>query len=99
LGRRAATDPEPDGFAALFDDLGTVDLERSPGLVSPAVDRVRVFAGYAGWGPGQLEAEIEQNGWFVVEAQPSDPWWEEPPSMWREVLRRQKAELRMFANF
>jgi putative transcriptional regulator len=99
LGRRASDGGEPEGFAALFGDLGTVDLERSPEAVVPTVDRIRVFAGYAGWGPGQLEAEIEQNGWFVVDAQPSDPWWQQPESMWREVLRRQRGDVRMFANF
>ena len=99
LGRRAADADEADGFAALFGDLGTVDLERLPDAVVPAVDRVRVFAGYAGWGPGQLEAELAQNGWFVVDFQPTDAWWDEPASMWREVLRRQRGELQMFANF
>lgn len=99
LGRSAVADGEADGFAALFGDLGTVDLERPPDAVTPPVDRIRVFAGYSGWGPGQLDAEISQNGWFVVDAQPSDPWWAQPETMWREVLRRQRAELRVFANF
>src|SRR5687768_2508756 len=54
LGRRTPGEGEPDGFAALFGDLGTVDLERPPDAVVPVIDRIRVFAGYAGWGPGQL---------------------------------------------
>ena len=99
LGRRAVAEGEQDGFAALFGDLGTVDLERPPDGVIPPVDRIRVFAGYAGWGPGQLETEISQQGWFVVDSQPADPWWSRPELMWRDVLRRQRAELRMFANF
>ena len=43
-----------------------------PGQAVPGVAEVRIFAGYAGWGPGQLEAEIADGGWFVVDADPSD---------------------------
>ena len=99
LGRRADADGESEGFAALFGDLGTVDLEREPVDIVPAIDRVRVFAGYAGWGAGQLEGELAVNGWFVVDADDADPWFDDPPSLWRNVLRRQNAELRVFADF
>ncbi|HEV3449578.1 MAG TPA: YqgE/AlgH family protein [Acidimicrobiia bacterium] len=90
---------EPDGFAPLFDDLGTVDLERDPEQVLPRVDRLRVFAGYAGWGPTQLEAELDAGGWFVLPAEPSDPWSAAPEGMWRAVLRRQRGKERLFADF
>jgi putative transcriptional regulator len=90
---------EPDGFAPLFDDLGTVDLERDPDAVRPRVDRLRVFAGYAGWGPGQLESELDAHGWFVVRADPSDPWTGTPEELWRGVLRRQPGKARLFADF
>ena len=99
LGRRADGGTEPSGFAALFGDLGTVDLERMPVDVAPSVDRVRVFAGYAGWGPGQLESELAVNGWFVVDADEADPWSDDPSAMWRDVLRRQRGQLKVFADF
>ena len=106
LGRRAGTGEggtegtdEGSGFAALFGGLGTVDLERAPEDVGEPVDRVRVFAGYAGWGPGQLEGELEANGWFVVDADRTDAWSSDPESLWRTVLRRQRGPLRVFANF
>jgi putative transcriptional regulator len=99
LGRQVGSVEQPNGFAALFGDLGTVDLERLPVDVAPPVDRVRVFAGYAGWGPGQLEGEVAVNGWFVVDAEAADPWSDEPVAMWRDVLRRQRGQLRVFADF
>ena len=98
LGRRR-DGADPDGFAPLFDDLGTVDLERAPEDVEPRVDRLRVFAGYAGWAPRQLEAELDAGGWFVVRAEPADPWTEAPETMWRSVLRRQRGSERLFADF
>jgi putative transcriptional regulator len=101
LGRRTqiSDGDDHDGFAPLFGDLGTVDLERAPDDVRPPVDRVRVFAGYAGWGAGQLEAELAANGWFVVDTDPADPWGADPAALWRAVLRRQRSELRVFADF
>jgi putative transcriptional regulator len=98
LGRRVGAG-DPDGFAALFGEVGTVDLERPPTAVAPEVDQVRVFAGYSGWGPGQLEGELAANGWFVVDADRADPWSADPADLWREVLRRQRGELKVFANF
>lgn len=89
----------PDGFAPLSDELGTVDLERHPAQVAPRVDRVRVFAGYAGWGPRQLEQELDADGWFVVDADPADLWTAEPDTLWRTVLRRQRGKERIFAEF
>ena len=90
---------EPDGFAPLFDGLGTVDLERAPDEVVPRVERLRVFAGYSGWGPRQLEAELDAGGWFVVRAERADPWSASPEGLWRAVLRRQHGKARLFADF
>jgi putative transcriptional regulator len=98
LARRAEPG-DPDGFAPLFGDLGTVDLERAPDLITPRVDRVRVFAGYAGWSAAQLDDELAAGGWFNVAAEPADPWTDTPEALWRAVLRRQRGQLRLFADF
>ena len=48
--------------------VGMVDLDDPPELA-----RLRVYAGYAGWGEGQLDDEIEQEAWIVEPAQPRTP--------------------------
>jgi putative transcriptional regulator len=96
---RAHGDAPPAGYAPLFDDLGTVDLEQDPDAIAPRIDRVRVFVGHSGWGPGQLEREVDAGGWFVVPLEASDPWTDTPDRLWRGVLRRQSGSERLFADF
>lgn len=73
----------------------TSDPDEGPG----SVDRLRVFAGYAGWGPGQLEAEVVEGSWFVVDSRPDDAVSPHPGDLWRAVLRRQPGRLRLFADY
>jgi putative transcriptional regulator len=67
----------------------TVDLDADADLLAAAVRRLRVFAGYAGWAAGQLEAEIAEGAWYVVDSVPADLFGDEPETLWRRVLRRQ----------
>jgi putative transcriptional regulator len=99
IGLARAADPVPsEGWAPLFDDLGTVDLRRSPEEIEAPLERLRVFLGHAGWGPGQLEGELAEEAWAVVDALPDDPLSEDPFGMWRRVLRRQSGRLAWLAN-
>ncbi len=67
--------------------LGTVDLDSEPGELG--VDAIRVFAGYAGWSPGQLEAEVEEGAWWVLDSLPGDVLTPRPDLLREQVLRRQ----------
>jgi putative transcriptional regulator len=69
--------------------VGVVDLEQDPVLATVDLERVRLFAGYAGWTTGQLESEVAEGGWFVVEADPADVFADDPEDLWRSVLQRQ----------
>jgi putative transcriptional regulator len=88
----------PDGgLRVLGDAVGTLDLDGDPdGL---ALAGARIFAGYAGWGSGQLEAEIATGSWYVLEAVPGDAFTEAPERLWRTVLRRQGGTLAMVSLF
>ncbi len=59
-----------------------------PAEIRPAVLRARVFAGHAGWGPGQLEAELEADAWIVDEPTDDDVFTRSPDDLWRRVLER-----------
>lgn len=89
----------PDGSQTLLDWVSSIDLERDPELVRPAVQSLRVFAGYAGWAPGQLEAEVASDDWFVLDALPADVFGPHPEDLWRRVLRREGGNLRLVAEF
>ena len=91
--------PDPvDGLSPLFGTLGVVDLHRSPEDL-PGVESVRLFAGYAGWSTGQLDAELMAGGWFVVDAHPDDAVGSEPEDLWRVVLGRQPGLLGHLAGY
>lgn len=97
LGRRPpGAGPSP-WFAPLVDpQLGTVDLDAAP---PGDLTHLRVYAGYAGWGPGQLEAEVEEGAWWVLDALPGDGFAAEPDRLWDQVLRRQGPPLAFAAGF
>lgn len=80
--------PAPNGFVPLFGALGTVDLTLDPDEVG-ALDAVRIFSGYAGWGAGQLEVEIDEGSWLVVDGEPDDVFSDDPETLWERVLVRQ----------
>jgi len=93
LGALATPGEEPLGFTPLSGGLGTVDLESG----ADAFASVRVFVGYAGWAPGQLEGELAAGGWLVVDRVAEDVCSGRPSELWRTVLRRQRGRTAMFA--
>jgi putative transcriptional regulator len=87
------------GWMPLVGDLGTLDLERDPDDLAVRVGAIRVFAGYAGWGRGQLEGEVAAGAWFVVPAESGDALAGDPGQLWKRVLRRQGGRLALVAGF
>lgn len=85
------------GWTPLVGAVGTIDLHRDPEEIVDDIASVRIFAGYAGWGPGQLETELEANAWLVVAAQPDDALGD-PDDLWRRVLLRQGGTVAWLAN-
>jgi putative transcriptional regulator len=60
--------------------------------------RARVFAGYSGWGPGQLEGELDESSWIVVPAEPDDAFAPDPDELWRTVLHRKGGKFALIAT-
>jgi putative transcriptional regulator len=95
---------EPLGWRALSGSpavarVGLVDLDAPPELLATEVTRLRVFAGYAGWGVGQLRSEIADGAWYVLSAESGDVFMDAPERLWHDVLRRQGGDLAFVANF
>jgi putative transcriptional regulator len=59
-----------------------------PADVQSIVRDARVFLGHAGWGSGQLEAEIEAGAWILEPATFADVFADEPREVWRRALQR-----------
>ena len=89
---------EPEHAGVLvFDSVGFLpgDVENEP---VGELRRARVFAGYAGWGPGQLEDELEEASWIVEPAVLADVFTEHPGLLWSEILRRKGGRFALLAR-
>jgi putative transcriptional regulator len=94
---------EDPGDAALlaFDDIGILGTSASgPGSAEPGagVRAARAFAGHAGWGPGQLDGELERGDWILEPARRSDAFTTEPRELWPEVLTRKGGNYALIAR-
>ena len=72
--------------------LGTLDPENE----NASLRRLRVYAGYTGWGPGQLDGELEQEAWVVLPARPDDPFSE--GDIWSDALARKGGSYRLLST-
>ena len=76
---------QPNAVLALADTGGVPELIAAD-ETGEEVRRVRVFAGYAGWAPSQLDDELEQDAWITLAATPEDAFAE--GDIWPELLQR-----------
>jgi putative transcriptional regulator len=95
LARCPGAVPDPDnGLQPVADGIHLVDLDVDPEPLTGQVQGLRVFAGYAGWSPGQLAGELAEGAWACVPGSPDDVLTEvSGPELWRTVLGRQSGRL------
>ena len=79
----------------IFGTVGFLNLEEP---ARPGIKRARVFAGYSGWGPGQLENEIEEGSWVITHPAPDLVFEISPEQVWHEALRRMGGEYALMAT-
>jgi putative transcriptional regulator len=89
-------DPE-DAAMLVVGDVGFVPGDGDFELLAAATRRARVFAGYAGWGAGQLESELEESSWIVEAADGLDLFPEPETDLWSAVLQGQGGVYRVVA--
>ena len=99
IARVAAPDAEPIGWRRLHGSIGLIDLDTPTELLVGVFAALRIFAGYAGWGQGQLEGEIDEGAWYVVDADDEDPFVHAPAELWRSILRRQGGALALVSTY
>jgi len=80
-----------------FDSIGFLPEETDADALG-GLRRARVFAGYAGWGAGQLEAELDEGSWIIEPALSTDVFTQDPDALWGDVLRRKGPEYRLMST-
>lgn len=94
----AEFDDPDDAGVQVVDDIGFVALDAALEEGPPQLERMRVFAGVAGWGEDQLEGELERDDWFVEPAAADDVFTDDPEGLWSAVLRRKGGRYELVAR-
>jgi putative transcriptional regulator len=79
--------------------VGAIDLTVEPAFQPVAPNGVRLFSGYAGWAPDQLESELADGAWFVCDARTEDVFCTDAERLWHDVVRRQGGKLSLLATY
>lgn len=87
-----------DAALIAFEDIGIVGTTSEVIETYAGVRAARAFAGHAGWGPGQLEDELERGDWIVEPARRSDAFTTEPSELWPSVLTRKGGSYALIAR-
>jgi len=99
LARSSAPVEDRAGWRAVLPTVGTVDLALGPEAQPVALRGARLFSGYAGWAPDQVEAELAERAWFVLDALESDVFCADAERLWHDVMRRQGGSLSLLAAY
>lgn len=89
-------EPAEAGTLVLW-DIGLLPPDVDPLQAGRVSRQARVFAGYAGWGPGQLEDELDEEAWIVADPAGEDIFTEQPERLWSVVLRRKGGQYGVIA--
>ena len=85
---RSSTVPEAPAFHVLKDVYLTMHPDNIEKLLADPKARYRLYAGFSGWEPRQLESEFERDGWYVLPADEPTLFREKPEGMWEELVEK-----------
>ncbi len=91
----------PEGSHAVLDGVclgGDVTILDRILTQTDSGERFRAFAGYSGWGPGQLENEMQGGSWITIPADPQMVFDRDPAGLWAEILRSLGDPFRIYAE-
>lgn len=97
LGRRKLGE-DPQGAATVGGTVAVLAADAVYHHEVEGIDLLRAYSGYAGWGPRQLDAELDAGVWVVLDALPDDVFSGEPLELWRRVLGREGGRLAAIAR-
>lgn len=83
---------------AIVEDVGFVAAETEYSDLGEVVRRGRVYAGYSGWGSGQLEGELAEEAWIVEPPLPAELFPDDPETLWQDVLARKGGQFALLAR-
>lgn len=89
------------GGAKLRENLywgGNFDALKFRKVTESLKANLRLYVGYAGWGTGQLERELEEGSWYIADTEPDLIFNSAPEDMWKQAILALGDEYRYLAN-
>jgi len=90
-----------EGFLPIFSEIalgGTLEALKEAATGLGITGEFRPYRGYAGWGPGQLEDEIDEGAWLVLPGDPDAVFTRHPERLWQEIMGRTGGMLGIYAS-
>ncbi len=87
---------QPGDAKHVFGDVylvNTKELLQKTLAASPESNSFHVFVGYAGWGAGQLEHEVELGAWHIMSADDAVVFHSDPDSVWPRLIQRTEQQI------
>ena len=89
--------PGPTAFKVLPDTYLSLDPRIIDSLLEKHDGRYRLFAGFSGWAPGQLEAEMAGESWYAFPATDELLFRGDSSGLWRELLERARSRRTLYS--
>jgi putative transcriptional regulator len=87
---RSDTPPKASAFHVLKGVFLTMHPDNITGLLAKPGARYRIYAGFSGWAPNQLQSEFMRDGWYFLQADEATVFRKSPEGLWEELLERSK---------
>jgi putative transcriptional regulator len=90
---RSENAPEASAFHVLKGVYITMHPANIEGLLARRASEHRLYTGFAGWVPGQLESELERDGWYLQPASAELVFRKDTSGMWEELVRKARGRV------
>lgn len=85
---RSGTTPQAPAFPVLKGVFMTMHPANIKALLADPASQYRIYAGFSGWKPSQLQSEFMRDGWYMLPADAETVFRKDTEGLWEELIRK-----------